>query len=232
MATNKTQAASLLNTAEMAVFSASLAPAIRDLSAARLAAKVKRARTLRDKFRDLLQRQKIATRQRTGTKAGPSGSANERTARKAEVFDEVLQRFSVRLDQVQAAAARVAAAEARARERAEKAAKGTKAAKPATKKAGARVPAKAGAKTSVKAAVKAAVAQKSAAKPAAGQTPARSAKAPASAPGKAGTGVGAGSQRARTAAKEARLAASNTRPIQGHISSAGRRAQATRDGKA
>ncbi|MDP3084690.1 MAG: hypothetical protein Q8N44_13520, partial [Rubrivivax sp.] len=109
MATNKTQAAKLLNAAEMAVYSASVAPAIKDLTAARLTGKIKRARTLRDKFRDLLKRQKLATRSRTGTKVGTSGNANERTAMKAEVFDEVLQRFTARLEQLQAVAAREAA---------------------------------------------------------------------------------------------------------------------------
>lgn len=216
MATNKTQAAKLLNAAEMAVFNASLASEIKELSATRLAGKQKRARSLRDKFRDLLQRQRLATRQRTGTKAGASGSANERTAKKAEIFDELLQRFSARLEQVQAASAREAA-------RAEKA---------RAKRARTGAP-----KTTVKAAVKAAVAKKAAVKKtaartaAAGQAPARSAKAPALAPGVAAKGVGPGSQQARAAAKAARLDAAGARPIQGYIASTDRRAQIKRDSK-
>jgi hypothetical protein len=221
LATNKTQAAKLLNAAEMAVYNASVAPAIKELTATRLAGKIQRARTLRDKFRDLLKRQKLATRSRTGTKVGTSGNANERTAMKAEVFDEVLQRFTTRLEQLQAVAAReatrLAAAQARAQALADKAAV------TAAKRAGAQ----AGAKTSVRAAVK-----QAAARPVPAKTPvraARSAKAPAVAPRTAGVGVGPGSERARSEAKTAQLAAARTRPIQGHISSAGRRTQAKRD---
>lgn len=209
MATNKTQAAKLLSAAEMLVYSASVAPDIKELTAAILAAKIKRARTMRDKFRDLLKRQKVTTRSRTGTKAGISGNANERTAIKAEVFDEVLQRFTARQEQVQAVAAREAARLAAAQARANKAA-----AKPSVK-------------TSVQAAVK-----KIATMPAPAPTPvrtARSAKAPAIAPVAAIDSVGPGSDRALAEAKTAQLAAARTRPIQGHISGAGRRSQAKRD---
>lgn len=223
MATNKTQAAKLLSTAEMAVYSASVAPAIKELTASRLTGKIQRARTLRDKFRDLLKRQKVATRSRTGSKVGTSGNANERTAMKADVFDEVLQRFTARLEQLQAVAAREAARLAAAVARAQ--ARADKAAATAAKKTAPR--------TGVKTAVRAAV-QKLAAKKAPAQTPVaavRSAKAPAIAPDTAGAGVGPGSERARAGAKTAQLAAARTRPIQGHISGAGRRAQAKRDSR-
>jgi hypothetical protein len=236
LATNKTQAAKLLSAAEMEVFNASLAPAIKELGATRLASKVKRARTMRDKFRDLLQRQRVATRRRTGTKAGAGGGANERTAKKAEVFDEVLQRFSTRLEKVRVAAAREAArraaAKAKERARAEKAAaaKAAKAAKAAAK--GSAAKAATGSKSTVRGAVKAAVGKKAQAKRTAGKAPARSTKAPAVASRTAaGSSVGPGSQRARTAAKGAKLAAARERPIQGHLSSAVRRAQAKRDAK-
>jgi len=230
LATNKTHAAKLLSAAEMEVFNASRAPAIKELGAARLAVEVKRARTLRDKFRDLLQRQRVATRRRTGTKAGPGGSANERTAKKAEVFEEVLQRFSARLEQVQAAAAREAArraaAKAKERARTEKAAAAKAAARGSVGKAAT------GGKSTVRGAVKAAVGKKALAKRTAGKAPARSAKAPAVVPrAAAGSSVGPGSQRARVAEKDARLAAARERPIQGHLSSAVRRAQAKRDAK-
>jgi hypothetical protein len=100
------QAGKLLNANEFALFSASRADALKTLTAARLRAKVKRARTLRDKFRDLFKRQRLVTRSRTGNKAGASGAANQRTRRKAELFAEVLQRFEKRLAQVEAAEAR------------------------------------------------------------------------------------------------------------------------------
>ncbi|MDP3084850.1 MAG: hypothetical protein Q8N44_14345, partial [Rubrivivax sp.] len=111
--------------------------------------------------------------------------------------------------------ARLAAAQARA----------DKAAVTTAKRAGAQ----AGVKTSVRAAAK-----KAAAKPASAQMPvraARSAKAPAVAPSTAGVGVDPGSERARTEAKMVQLAAARTRPIQGHISGAGRRTQAKRDAR-
>ena len=100
------QAGKLLNVSEFALFAASRADAMKTHTAARLRAKVRRARTLRDKFRDLLKRQRLATRSRTGNKAGANGAANQRTRQKAELFAEVLQRFEKRLAQVEAAEAR------------------------------------------------------------------------------------------------------------------------------
>ncbi len=245
MATTKTQAAKLLTAAEMELFLAGQPTAIKDFSAARLAGKVKRARTLRDKYRDLLKRQKVAAQARTRSKTGTSGNANERTATKAQVFDELLQRFTARLDKVSADAARVAARAEAAKAKAKKAADKAAAKKAATKKPAAKKPVakKAAAK---KAAPKAATAPKKAAAkkvavkkavaqalkaPATGRpaAPKRSAKAPAQAPGAAGGGVGAGSKRAKAEAKSSKLTAARTRPIQAHIASTDRRNQAKRD---
>lgn len=108
MAYTPAQAVKLLNAGEFALFAASRADALKTHTAARLRAKVRRARALRDKFRDLLKRQRLATRTRTGSKAGVSGVANQRTRQKAEVLAEVLQRFEKRLAQVEAAEARAA----------------------------------------------------------------------------------------------------------------------------
>lgn len=127
MATTLIQARKLLTAAELDVFAASRAEALKALTAVQLRGKIKRSRTLRDKYQDLLRRQKVATRGRTGSKAGTSGVANERTAQKAQVFTEVLGRFEQRLAQVEAAAARAAqktaAAEARLARLAQKQAK-------------------------------------------------------------------------------------------------------------
>lgn len=82
MAYNRTQANTLLSAEEMVLLDASLADRLKASGAAELRKHVKRTRTLRDKSSDLLQRQKIATRGRTGTKLGPDGDANERTQRK------------------------------------------------------------------------------------------------------------------------------------------------------
>ncbi|MDP2065699.1 MAG: hypothetical protein Q8K38_06990 [Burkholderiaceae bacterium] len=106
MAYNRIQAARLLSSSEMTLFAASLADQLVLLTASQLRSQVRRARTLRDKFQDLLRRQRVDTRARTGTKGGTSGTANQRTAEKAQAFTEALQRFEKRLAKVEAAAAR------------------------------------------------------------------------------------------------------------------------------
>lgn len=133
MAYNRRQAERLLNAAELELFDASLAGSVTALTAAQLKAKITRARRLRDKQRDLLQRQRLASRSATGTKGGRSGIANARTGDKAQLLDEVLARFEKRAGLL----ARKAEAEAR-REAAKRAAAIRKAAKP---KAGAAKPA-------------------------------------------------------------------------------------------
>ncbi|MDP1647865.1 MAG: hypothetical protein Q8M01_06665, partial [Rubrivivax sp.] len=116
MAYNRIQAARLLAASELPVFEASLGDALSTLTAPRLNALIKRARTMRDKAQDLLRRQRVATRTRTGTKVGTSGAANERTAQKAQALDEALKRFESRVAKLDAAAARAADAARRARE--------------------------------------------------------------------------------------------------------------------
>jgi hypothetical protein len=114
---NTAQASKLLNASEFRLFAASRSDALKTLTAARLRGKIKRARTLRDKFRDLFKRQTLATRARTRSKSGASGVANQRTRQKAEVFTEVLQRFGKRLAQVEAAEARAVSAKGAAQGR-------------------------------------------------------------------------------------------------------------------
>lgn len=101
MAHTRAQAGKLLTASELEMFDNSRRDALKTLSATRLRGKVKRARTLRDKYRDLLQRQKVATQERTGSKMGKSGFANLRTAEKAEVFADILERFEKRLTKVE-----------------------------------------------------------------------------------------------------------------------------------
>lgn len=103
MAYNRNQAARLLGKAEMDVFLASLSDNIDQLKAVSLRAMIRRTRTLRDKFQDLLRRQRVATRSRTGAKSGTSGVANERTALKVKAFSEALQRFEKQLGKLEAA---------------------------------------------------------------------------------------------------------------------------------
>jgi hypothetical protein len=103
MARTYAQAAKLLSATEMTLFVAAQRDGIGKLSSRALQSKIERARRLRDKYRDLFTRQRLATRARTGTKPGRSGAANERTEAKAKLFDELVTRFAARLEHVEAA---------------------------------------------------------------------------------------------------------------------------------
>ncbi len=93
MTNDRDQTRSFLSTAETELFESSLGASCKVLGTADLHRRLERTRALRDKARDLLQRQKLATRARTGTKRGVTGHANERTAEKAAALDEALKRF-------------------------------------------------------------------------------------------------------------------------------------------
>lgn len=118
----RAQAESLLNQRELALFNDSRINSLRRLDVAGLERRIVRTREARDRARDLLRRQKLASRARTGSKRGASGNANQRTQRKAELLADVLQRFQAQLPA------------ARRRER-EQAAAAKKAARPATRRA-------------------------------------------------------------------------------------------------
>lgn len=100
----RTQAVKLLNAAEMKLYDNSRAAALRKLSASELDRAIERTRKLRDKQRDLVKRQRLATRKRTGAKGGPSGDANQRTEAKGELIAEILERFEARRAEVSAKA--------------------------------------------------------------------------------------------------------------------------------
>lgn len=130
MAFNRNHARPLCTDSEYQLFTASLADEIGKHTPVQLRGKIQRARKLRDKYRDLLKRQRLANRARTGTKKGDRTQTNVRTADKAKLFDEALGRF-------EAKAAKHAAAEQREAKRT--AAKAVLAARIADKKkAGAR----------------------------------------------------------------------------------------------
>jgi hypothetical protein len=101
MAFTRSQATGLLNQAEMGLFDDSRANALRGLDAGQLGKRVERARKARDRARDLLKRQKLASRGKTGSKRGASGDANQRSERKAELLGDVLARFEEQLKQVE-----------------------------------------------------------------------------------------------------------------------------------
>ena len=108
MPITRDQASRLLTQPEMGLFGDSRNPALRALSEKALTSRVERTRKLRDKSRDMLQRQKLKSRERTGSKLGISGDANARTSMKAEILEDILQRFEVRLKKVQSAGGTVA----------------------------------------------------------------------------------------------------------------------------
>ena len=96
MAYTLTQARPLLNAAELELFSQSRAEPIKALTPKSLAGKVTRARTLRDKYRDLYRRQTVALRGEAPAGRSANATDNERTQRKADILQEVLERFEAR----------------------------------------------------------------------------------------------------------------------------------------
>lgn len=105
MPITRAKAVSLLNEREMALYDDSRINALRQLDARSLQARISRARTARDRARDLSQRQKLQTRERTGSKRGFSGAANQRSLDKVELLADILQRFEQRQSMLLASAA-------------------------------------------------------------------------------------------------------------------------------
>jgi hypothetical protein len=103
MAFNRNHARRLCTDAEYALFTASLGDELGELTLAQLRSKIQRTRKLRDKYRDLLKRQRLANRARTGTKKGDRVDSNARTSDKAKLFDEALGRFETRAAKLAAA---------------------------------------------------------------------------------------------------------------------------------
>lgn len=85
----------LLSTDEMALFTLSQdAAALAQSTPAQLREKIARARSLRDRARDLYRRQVGRTRAVTGSKRGFSGVANERSKQKGDVLHGVVERLT------------------------------------------------------------------------------------------------------------------------------------------
>lgn len=115
MATSITQAKPLLTAAELELFDRSRAEPVKTLTLKQLASKEKRTRTLRDKYRDLYRRQAAAQKGKTGAAKGGAGAkgssgsnaageANARTQRKADIMQEMLDRFESRSAQLESRA--------------------------------------------------------------------------------------------------------------------------------
>ena len=205
MAYNRKHAKDICNNTEYTLFESSLKGEIEKLTPARVQSGIKRSRTLRDKYRDLHTRQRLATRDRTGTKKGLKPGTNDRTEQKVKLFTEVLERFEARLKVIKVEAAAAEKAAARQKAAKEKAAK-----KKATRKKAAKK------KTAPKKVTKK-VAKKFAAK-----KPAR--KKVASQPS------AFVSDQASAASQRQQAQNLRSKAVMGHTSSATKRNQAKRDG--
>ena len=92
----------LLTKPELELFQASRAGAIKELNPRQLAAKLTRARALRDKYRDTYRRQTVATRTGPAKDRKQMGGENNRTEVKAEIMQQVLTRFEAQHAKAQA----------------------------------------------------------------------------------------------------------------------------------
>jgi hypothetical protein len=92
----------LCTQAELALVQASRPTSLRSLTERALRLKVRRARGLRDKFRDLAVRQarKAREEQRGTRRAARPARAPLRTKQKAALFEEVLRRFEARASEL------------------------------------------------------------------------------------------------------------------------------------
>jgi hypothetical protein len=97
MAISRSTAARLCTGAELELVDASSASRIRQLTPGRLQQKVRMARRLRDKYRDLARRQRLEARGKRAPQRSRPARGNVNTERKAELFDEVLARFEAGL---------------------------------------------------------------------------------------------------------------------------------------
>lgn len=100
MAISIGRAKALCSASELALVKASTRQEIGGHTAARLRQKETRARALRDKWRDQATTQKRASQARAGTR---DAGANKNSAEKAELFGEVLVRFTAQRAKVEAA---------------------------------------------------------------------------------------------------------------------------------
>jgi hypothetical protein len=229
---------------EFELVQASFPASLKHLTPGRLRQKVDRSRKLRDKYRDLARRQRLEARGKRAPQRSRPAQGHENTVRKAELFQEVLDRFEARLSSMHGAPAGAAPSGRRAGAKKtgdtaaptrqvsgggpEKPSGGTKRAA-AEKKAGAK---KAGAK-------KAGATKASSPAGAAGTGPGERAS-DASAPqlqrrgGPARTGAaaprGARSQRLESGSKDAKQQARG-KMATGHSRAAGRRTQKGRDSR-
>lgn len=97
MQITRAKATALLNKGELMLYDDSRHNPIRGFTVAQLESRITRARSARDRSRDLVRRQKLSSRARTGSKRGASGAANQRSKDKADIMADILKRFETRL---------------------------------------------------------------------------------------------------------------------------------------
>lgn len=97
MQITRAKATSLLNKGEMQLYDDSRHNPIRGFTVKQLESRVTRARAARDRARDLVRRQKLASRARTGSKGGASGAANQRSKDKVEILADILKRLEAQV---------------------------------------------------------------------------------------------------------------------------------------
>ncbi|HXN33008.1 MAG TPA: hypothetical protein VN894_14155 [Polyangiaceae bacterium] len=90
------KARELCTAQELALVTSARAQDLRLLTSKRLDTKIKRARGLRDKFRDLALRQAREAHGKAALRKKRPASRNVRTVEKAKLFGEVLRRFEAR----------------------------------------------------------------------------------------------------------------------------------------
>jgi len=102
MAVSKARAKQLTTKREFELLETSWGRELSSLSPARLRQKVQRARTMRDKFRDLARQQAGEARGKRDPRSTRPARSNRNTELKAQVFDEALARFEERLGVLEA----------------------------------------------------------------------------------------------------------------------------------
>jgi len=98
---DRNTAKELCTASELEVYDQSVGNKLKQQSASELNNNIKRAREMRNKYKDLFRRQSLDMLDSTGNKAGTSMSANSRTEQKIELMEEVLERFDKQLEEVQ-----------------------------------------------------------------------------------------------------------------------------------
>ncbi|TVQ63977.1 MAG: hypothetical protein EA378_00345 [Phycisphaerales bacterium] len=136
MAVTVQQARRYCTTSEIELIAMSTPRQVGELTPARLRQKLARARKLRDKFRDLGDRQKREMRGKGEPRGQRGAQSNEATRLKQQVFAETVERFEAALVKAEAKQERAASSKQKAvaKKTSKKKAAGKKLSKKATKK--------------------------------------------------------------------------------------------------